>query len=246
MAHDPTLGAPVQPASGVLILNATRIRSFLACPRRFFLAYVLNLVGDEVDSDASVLGHAVHRELYERHREFERHDDEGVVANDVPFDSFVTSRVAGHKGLCPARTGATYLGGEVDLRWLLRSKNLLVTGRADALWRHDDGTLELRDYKTGHCPDSLEDDFAAQLYLLLAATHPLRPSSVRVVYERLGPQPLTVTLEGSEPRITAVVAALRTLADRIRQERAFEATPSDLHCNSCSFRGICPVSAQKR
>ncbi len=246
MNHDLTLGAPVQPASGLLVLNATRIRSFLACPRRFFLAHVLNLVGEELDSDASVLGHAVHRELYERHRLFERHDNDGVVADDVPIDSFVTSRVLAHQDLCPATKGATYLGGEVDLRWLLRSKNLLVTGRADALWLDADETLELRDYKTGHCPESLEEDFPAQLYLILAATHPLRPSKVRVVYEQLGPEPRTVALEGSEPRITAAIRALRDLADRIRQERDFQATPSELNCSRCSFGSVCPVSMETR
>ena len=42
---DPTLGAPVQPAPGTLVLTPTRYRAFAECPRRYFLAYVLRQIG---------------------------------------------------------------------------------------------------------------------------------------------------------------------------------------------------------
>jgi RecB family exonuclease len=243
--HDETLGDPVQPASGLMVLSATRIRSFLVCPRRFFLAHVLNVPGEETDSDASVLGHAVHRELYERHVRLEDHDADGVVADDVPSDSFVHARVVAHQKLCPRTSGATYFGGEVDLRWLIRSKNLLVVGRADALWRFPDGTLDLRDYKTGQCPDSLDDDLPAHVYLLLAAAHLSKPKRVRVTYEQLGPNPELITLDGTRERLRRTVDTLKDMADRIRRERNFAATPSESSCGNCPFSAICPSAARK-
>jgi RecB family exonuclease len=242
--YDETLGDPVQPASGLMVLSATRIRSFLACPRRFFLAHVLNVPGEETDSDASVLGHAVHRELYERHVRMEDHDADGIFADDVPSDSFVHARVAAHQKLCPRTTGATYLGGEVDLRWLIRSKNLLVVGRADALWRFADGSLDLRDYKTGQCPDSLDDDLPAHVYLLLAAAHLSKPKRVRVTYERLGPNPELITLDGTRERLSRTIDTLKDMADRIRRERNFGATPSENSCGNCPFWAICPSAAK--
>ncbi len=248
MSHDETLGATVQPASGLLVLSASRIRSFVMCPRSFYLAHVLKVPAKETDSDASVLGHAVHRELFERHRNIATHDTEGVVADDVPFDSFITSRIAAHHQLCPLTTSpdATYLGGEVDLRWLIRSKNLLIVGRADALWRHRDATLELRDYKTGQCPNELEDDLPALVYLLLAATHPSRPKAVRVSYERLGPHPSLVTLDATADRLRMTVERLKNLADQIRRERNFSASPSETSCRSCAFGDVCPKAELER
>jgi RecB family exonuclease len=240
--HDATLGAEVQPASGLLVLSASRIRSFLTCRRRFYLAHVLKVPAKDTDSDASVLGHAVHRELFERHLRPESHDADGVIADDVPMDSFITSRVAAHNTLCPHTISGevTYLGGEVDLRWLVRSKNMLVVGRADALWRHTDGMLELRDYKTGQCPDTLDTDFPALVYLLLAATHPSRPKSVRVSYERLGPNPSLVALDATAELLRQTIENLKNLADQIRRERNFGATPSEASCSSCPYSGICP------
>jgi RecB family exonuclease len=247
VSHDETLGAAIQPASGLLILSASRIRSFLTCPRRFYLAHVLKVPAKDTDSDASVLGHAVHRELFERHLRPDTHNAEGVVADDVPTDSFITSRVAAHNTLCPHTTSdnAAYLGGEVDLRWLVRSKNMLIVGRADALWRHSDGMLELRDYKTGQCPDALDTDFPALVYLLLAATHPSHPKSVRVAYERLGPNPSLVTLDATTDLLRQTIENLKNLADQIRRERNFGATPSEAACGSCPYAGICPHAHRK-
>jgi RecB family exonuclease len=247
MSHDETLGAAVQPASGLLVLSASRIRAFNACPRRFYLAHVLKVPAEDTDSDASVLGHAVHRELFERHFHPESHDADGVIADDVPMDSFITSRVAAHKLICPRinSEGVEYLGGEVDLRWLVRSKNMLIVGRADALWRHADGTLELRDYKTGQCPEALEDDLPALVYLLLAATYPSRPKAVRVAYERLGPSPSLIVLDATPDRLRRTIESLKTLADQIRRERNFNATPSEASCSSCPYSALCPHAAGK-
>ncbi len=242
MSHDETLGAAVQPASGLLVLSASRIRAFNSCPRRFYLAHVLKVPAEDTDTDASVLGHAVHRELYERHRHPELHNAVGVIADDVPLDSFITSRIAAHSMLCPHTVSgdATYLGGEVDLRWLVRSKNMLIVGRADALWRHADTTLELRDYKTGQCPDDLDNDLPALVYLLLAATHASRPKAVRVTYERLGPNPSLIALDATADKLRRTIETLKNLADKIRKERTFLATPSESGCASCPYSESCP------
>ena len=279
------LGAPVQPAAGVLVLSASRIRDFLACRRRFFLAHVVKVPSQDNDSDASFLGRAVHEELHARHERAEgheltgrhelarvhelsgaheladgdgvsnrhevadgqqmsyRHSEPGLVSS-VPNDPFIVQGVASHNSLCPSTngSGAVYVGGEVDLRWLIRSKNVLLTGRADALWKYPDGTLEVRDYKTGRCPDSLDNDLPAAIYLLLGATHPSRPTRVRVTYERLAESPSIVTLDGTPALIAATIERVKEVADRVRKERSFDATDQPFQCESCSYAEVCPAS----
>ena len=260
---DLSLGRPVQPAAGTLVLSASRVRDFLVCPRKFFLAHVLKVPAHDRDTDASAHGRAIHYELFLRHQTHELHDSPELVAHDIAPDPFVVSRVRAHQLLCPLTSPPTsgdaprYLGGEVDLRWLIRSKNVLLTGRADALWLYPDGTLEVRDYKSGHCPDSLHSDLPASIYLLLAAAHshrpdpqagpatPIRPTRVRVAYERLGPTPAVIAVDGSEELVSQAVNNVRDFADRIRKEKHFVATASDQNCASCAYSDICPASVAK-
>ena len=243
--RDPTLGAHAQPAPGVLVLNASRIRVFEDCPRQFFLRWVIGLDGEDTDEHGlAAAGREVHAELHARHREPDRHDDQLAVDPEGSSDGWVISRARAHGELCP-RSDATYLGGEIDLRWLIVRKSILVTGRIDALWRHPDGTVEVRDYKTGACPDDLSSDAAALLYLLLAATAlPERPTRVRVAFEALGgAQPRLVTIDATAAALRRAYELVLRVADRIRSEQTFEAKPTDGRCGRCAFRGTCPRSA---
>ena len=243
---DPTLGTPLQPAKGVLVLSASRIRDFTECPRRFFLAHVLRVpLAESSPGDAAELGLAAHAELFARHADMARHDSPGIVSEHVPNDPWIIGRVAAHGEVCPLED-AEYLGGELDMRWLNRRKAVLVTGRVDALWRHRDGTVEVRDYKTGRGASRVEDladDLGALVYLLLGAAVP-GTRRVRVTYELLGEETArVVSLDASPTLIADAISLVETTADRIRRERNFAATPSASMCGRCSYRSLCPKAA---
>lgn len=239
---DPSLGDPFSIAPGMLVLNVSRIRDFEECPRRFLLRHVLHLAGDDenIDDASASAGRQVHEELRARHQSPARHDDTVSVDDEGTGDPWVVARARAHAVLCP-RAHADYVGGEVDVRWLIARKNLLVTGRVDAIWRHLDGTLEVRDYKTGTCPDSLEDDVGAALYLLLAAAALPHRGRVRVTYESLaGEQPRTASLDATAAHLRRAYELVIGAAERIRVEKAFVARPSATTCVRCSFSGMCP------
>ena len=242
---DHTLGAHAQPAPGVLVLNASRIRVFDDCPRQFFLRWVVGLEGEDTDDHGlAAAGREVHAELHARHREPEHHDDPSAVDPEGSSDPWVLARARAHGDLCPG-PDAEYLGGEMDLRWLIVRKSILVTGRVDALWRHPDGTVEVRDYKTGGCPDDLSEERSAWLYVLLAASAlPAKPSRVRVAFEALGGEEArVVTLEGTPEILRRAYDLVLGIAERIRAEQQFEAAPSIAKCGRCAFRTQCPHSA---
>jgi RecB family exonuclease len=247
--HDETLGDPVQPARGMLVLNTSRIRDFVTCPRRFFLAHVLRLPSDASDpSGAGATGSAVHAELRARHNpgtDHPHHDAEMPIDETIALDDQAMSLVRAHNVLCP-RDEATYVGGEVDLSWLIPRKSVLVTGRVDALWQFPDGTLEVRDYKTGGCPESLGTDIGAAIYLLLALNLPSKPQRIRIVYESLrGEAPKTIQLTATTDDVRAAYTNVMNMAEHIRRERTFPALPNTLNCRSCGYRAMCPLSAAK-
>ncbi len=261
-ALDPSLGAPGQPAAGLMIVNASSVGDFEACPRRYWLRWCIGAAAtsDEIDDanaigttgesvsgvGAAARGLATHRELFARHADgLAHHDDADFV--DVTSnlgDARVLDDVLAHGRICPSQTGAEYLGGEVDLRWFLPGKALLLTGRADALWKLPNGTIELRDYKTGACADNLRADLPAGIYgVLAAANYPGHPA--RVVYEVLsGEAPVEKVLEVDQNLIDDVVGQLRTFADTVRREGRFAPTPAARICRHCDYRATCPSAVE--
>jgi CRISPR/Cas system-associated exonuclease Cas4 (RecB family) len=244
-----SLGDPVQPASGMLVLNASKLKDFATCPRRYFLGSVLKLARADTDqSGRAQLGSAVHAELFARHNDVHTHDRAEPVDGSLGLTPTAMSMVRRHLELCPANAKhhelgrePVYLGGERDLHWLIIRKAILITGRIDALWRHADGTIEVRDYKTGACPDALEEDVGAQIYLLLAANLAEHPSKVRVTYESLGRDAgQTVSLDASRSNLTTALALVTNHAEHIRKERSFPANPSVMACGTCPYQRLCP------
>ncbi len=251
------LGAPFQPAPGLLVVSASKLRDFQSCRQRFHLAHVLGLRGDgDVDDRGTGPGLHVHAELHARHARPQSHDDPEHSNEETPDDPVVNRAVRAHIELCPG-DNAEYLGGEIDLRWFAPGKALLITGRVDAMWRYPDGTLEVRDYKTGAVPDVLDNEPGALLYALLAATQPLGTQPlgtqplgtqpfgtggpVRVVYERLsGERPGIVSLDVTADVLTRARRAVFDLADDIRRERQFPASPHPARCRMCPFVSTCP------
>lgn len=241
-AHDETLGERLDSPGGVVVVSATRYRDLHECPRRYFLQWELRLGGDDEVGERAAHGNAVHAELHARHADPTRHDDVEMVDPEGSGDPAIVAAARAHLAVCPAEH-ATYVGGELDLRWFARARLILVTGRVDALWQHPDGTLEVRDYKTGVVPETLDDDVGALLYLLLAAAHPSRPRRVRVVYEVLRPDGARLlALDGTPERLGRARDLAEDLAQRVRRARAWPATPSPSACGRCAFTQDCPYA----
>ena len=250
---DPSLGDEMQPASRVLTLNVSRISDFQRCRRMFFLRWVLRLAGElPTDADAAWVGSSTHDALHVLHVPGDggqAHAPDADVAREISNDPRVVKLLRTHMMLCPGER-AEYIDGEVEARWLIARKSILVTGRFDALWRYPDGTIEVRDYKTGRCPDSLDGDLGAAMYLLLAANWaagqvaPNRtPPPVRVVYENLAaPDGRLVSVSASQSLLRNALHEVLKLAELIRTEKAFPASPSTSNCRMCDYRRSCPYS----
>jgi RecB family exonuclease len=247
---DSTLGDPVQPARTVLTLSASRIRDFQRCRRMFFMAHILRLPGDSsTDSDAAFVGSTTHEVLYDIHKlgtQVQDHKSSAVPGEEVYVDPRAESLIRSHINICPSEN-AEYLGGELDARWLIVRKQVLLTGRFDALWLYPDGVIEIRDYKTGRCPDSLDGDLGAAIYLLLAINTPhartKRVHTVRVVYESLAnPEGRTVTLNATKSLLREAYDEVTHMAKLIREEKSFPPNPSGSNCRTCAYRGTCPSS----
>jgi CRISPR/Cas system-associated exonuclease Cas4 (RecB family) len=273
-------GKVFQPAPDVLVLNASSLREFASCRLRFFLSSVLGLRGqaenqsgdfaldrsgelpDEgsavdsgADSSAAAVGMWVHSELHARHENPGRHGDPGIVGEEVSTsDTRILQAVAHHHERCPGSDGATYLGGERNLRWLITRKSILLTGRVDALWLHDDGVVEVRDYKTGSPSSALEDDEGALVYALLAAAN-FPGRRVRITYEYLGvrsrrevtelnPDSRLLSLYVTPQLLRHAMQLVDDTASSIRKEQVFTATPTTTGCRSCPYRLNCQPAAE--
>ena len=261
----PVLGAGFQPAPGILVLTASKLREFDECRRRYFLSRVLNL-RDESNPDASLdptgelsrqpadrggasaatVGSYVHEELNVRHNDPSLHHQKEAALPDRPPIPAVDKAVQRHLDLCPGQDGAQYLGGEVDLRWFIPGKATLINGRIDALWQHGDGTIEVRDYKTGSPLTDLSDDIGALIYAILVAAH-YPGASIRVTYEYLGNEPEAivdrlVSLDVTRSHLHTARQRIDTAINRIRSEQAFAPSPSEHRCRWCPFQRNCDAA----
>ncbi len=252
------LGDSFQPSPGVLVITASKARDLQACPRRYGLAHVLRLEGDAEATEQTeelALGLALHTELRLRHEHPDRHDDAEFLDPMSPSAPWISQRVRAHTDLCPstlAHSGVSYVDGECDLQWFRPRRNVIVRGRIDALWLYDDGLLEVRDYKSGFVPETLDDDPAALIYGLMALTHPIAASKrrvqrVRVTYEALrSVDSVTVSLDVDATVIGRALRLVQSIDEKIRGERRFHATPSPWACGTCQYRYTCPFSARAK
>lgn len=121
-----------------------------------------------------------------------------------------------------------------------------LRGRIDRIDRHEDGSLEIVDYKTGNTKESLAAEDKEQLLLYQIAVESLPE------YRHLGvPSKLTfyylndnveMSFLGKEKELGKLKQKLEATIARIRSGN-FEATPSAFVCKYCDFRDICPNSA---
>lgn len=121
---------------------------------------------------------------------------------------------------------------------------VVIAGKIDRIDRHEDGSLEVIDYKTGKAPFKKDDDSIAgedlqlSMYaIVVGRKYDVPVSRCTLVFlahdESLGFSPTPELLDGKRERIEELV---RT----IEADTEFEPVENNL-CPWCEYREICPV-----
>jgi DNA helicase-2/ATP-dependent DNA helicase PcrA len=124
----------------------------------------------------------------------------------------------------------------------LRLDELRLTGRIDRVDRHQDGSYEIIDYKTGSAKRAaeLQRDLQLGVYAL-AAREVFRFEPLRLSYYYLETSE-RVTVDKPQERLAEDRQAIRNVAEGIRAE-LFPAKPDRMKCGGCDFRMLCPSAA---
>jgi DNA helicase-2/ATP-dependent DNA helicase PcrA len=117
----------------------------------------------------------------------------------------------------------------------------LLRGRVDRVDRHEDGSYELIDYKTGKAkrPGQLKDDVQLSLYKIGAKESWKLDAAKQSYYYVLDNE--QVALEPEEEQVIRIRDTVVEVAERIRSQE-FEPTPSWSACSTCDFQLICPAA----
>jgi DNA helicase-2/ATP-dependent DNA helicase PcrA len=124
----------------------------------------------------------------------------------------------------------------------LRVDGLRLTGRIDRVDRHQDGSYEVIDYKTGSAKRAadLQRDLQLGVYAL-AAREVFRfdPLSLSYYYLETSER---VTVDKPQERLEEDRQTIVKVAEGIRAE-LFPARPDRMKCSGCDFRLLCPSAA---
>lgn len=249
------------------------LQTFAQCRRKFQFRYLERPEIPKRISAEAYLGTAVHtvlQALYERGADgvelsleaaleiYERAWREvdrallAVVTEHMGIDDYIRIGreilARHHERYRPFRPGAL-LGAELHLHFTLPGTPYRLSARIDRLWRRDDGTVEICDYKTGKNlsrPHDLDYFHQMGLYQLAvmanypqyrdieAAQYCLRMDEV--VAHRFRPDDLELLVENIRQQILAIHEA-----DRLSQ---FPTRESSL-CNWCEYAALCPAKRHK-
>lgn len=226
-----------------IVATPSRVSEFTKCRRAYFNSSILSLGGEHTESPAIEVGLLVHSLLADSHAAGGCISREAIGNAADLHGEEIASMLEAHYDLCPAQSGATahLLGAEMDLAWWDSSTRTHFRGRLDAVWDVD-GTLTVRDYKTGRHPE--EDHrsrFDVSAYAALAAVNftGIRPIAVEFEYLASGALERVAFDEFS---FQDALARIRGMAKEIAGTREFPGNPGII-CESCDFRSVCPESA---
>lgn len=248
--------------------------TYQSCPRRFKFAYVDRVKVVKAVTADTYLGTAVHRilktlytlgadgilmpledALKEYHQEWQKLDRKAlsVTSNYHTVDDYIRigQEILSHhyERYRPFDQG-TLLGAELNLNFVLEGTPFKFRSIIDRLWKRDDGTVEICDYKTGQAltrPDDPRFFYQMGLYQL----------AVQGNYSQLDKIELAQYLLRKDEVITRRLEApeLDELKEKIRADviETIEATRLDdfppqegIHCSWCNYQHICPAKIHGR
>ncbi len=237
-------------------LNSMSVSSLVQlsrCPKQFYWT-VMNPLPRRA-SGAARLGHDIHRWIETRSIGQCALDDPEEPLDHAPDGNGVSApepEQSGHampeeqklkrawqtsrySGLIPRFTEHAFV--------MALPSGLLVRGRIDAVYAHEDGTWELVDYKTGFEPDRADACARLQLAIYSLAAQEIwkvDPRRLKLTYfylstGRADPIPAT--------ELTTNLADLTAMFGRVQDGR-FEARPGTV-CRSCDFLRFCDAGRRQ-
>jgi len=247
------------------------LESFRSCPQKFKFSYLdkIELHSERTTADA-YLGSAVHRGLTNLYQlaadgvlyplekliedylaEWEKPKKLGIEVineNRTVEDYIALGRrmlTEYYETYKPFNQGRL-LGAELNISFLLPQSPFQFKARIDRLWKREDGTIEICDYKTGsHFPLGPSDpSFRWQMGLYQLAVQSKYPDFTSIVLCQYFLKPNQVFCYQMRPdEIEEIAEQLRILVlDTVRAER-LETFPTKegFQCNYCDFKHLCPA-----
>jgi len=253
IAHEEPSLAPFLPRRGEgLLLSASDIDTYRACPLRYKFARVLRIPREPTLNQR--FGIAVHQVLERYHDEpgggdpttmlrlldiAWRRGGLGDSGEERQLREKATAALRRYEERLRTPSGATP-------RWFERSFNFRlgrhsIRGRVDRIDELAGGGYELIDYKTGlpRRPDQLRDDVQLGLYALAARETWGLEASERTYYYVLDDQRVSLGADRSDG---AWIEETVARAGEGILAQAFEPTPSRAVCAICDYRIACPAA----
>ncbi|HET9093745.1 MAG TPA: PD-(D/E)XK nuclease family protein, partial [Solirubrobacteraceae bacterium] len=261
---EPSLERFLPMRGGGVLLSASDIETYRACPLRYKFARVFRIPQDPTLHQR--FGIAVHQVLERYHAHDQSADGDGGSASDPSGGSLTdlltlleTSWRRGgfgdsdeerqlHQKAVSALTRYHERTRTDPARpvWFERSFTFklgphLVRGRVDRVDRLPSGEYELIDYKTGRprTAEQLIGDVQLSLYAI-AAREAWGLEATRGAYHYLLDD-VKVAVSGDPDRAEWIRGVAIDVADGIRAQE-FEPTPSPGTCRLCDYRLVCPAA----
>lgn len=244
---------PVRQA--IRYVSYTQLSTFKTCPLQYKYRYILKI--PVPPSAALTFGSTIHRVVTRFYEDAKagksptKNDLLGLLEDEWSSIGFKNRQyeekmkrrgVELLKGFYANAYDPDRLPADLEQPFKLKiTPDLTVGGRIDRVDRHDDGTLEIIDYKTGQAPKrkNIARDLQLSVYALAAVDkgiydHPVE--KVRVSFYFLdGGETVSATRTKED-----LDKARTTIADTARamSTSTFKPTPGK-HCDFCEFRLIC-------
>jgi len=247
----------------VIKLSATRVKTYLQCPRQYRFHYV-----DEIPTmltGALAFGQVIHQELHNLQMWRLTHGEplsatvamydftrlwEEIEAVEKPFfktdtefteyeelaSLILSGYVEAHRELPPPIL--LEYPFEIPLHDDTTGRKYLLRGIIDRVDQADDGLI-IVDYKTSKrkpSPKQLSEDLQLTIYTF-AANHLFEQNVTRIVYYHLRDQTELEVSRSDEALKVLLSETLPTVADNIASEH-YEPKPG-YYCRFCDYREIC-------
>ncbi|MGH2979258.1 MAG: ATP-dependent helicase [Solirubrobacterales bacterium] len=249
--------------AGGLVLSATDIEIYRACPLRYKFARVYSVPKEQTLQQR--FGILMHQVLERYHTQLA--NQEALAGGDaireptpdmlmslfdtgwrrLGFGESNEERQLHEKAVTALeRYHERFAGDTGSPVWFERNFSFrigphLLRGRVDRVDRLPDGSYELIDYKTGRArtPSQLKDDIQLSLYQIGARESWRLESSRQSYYYLLDDE--KVPLEPSQEDVIRIQETATEVATAIIAQE-FDPTPSYAACSICDFQLICPAA----